>query len=262
MVNRTIRRLGRSAERVVGREAKALNRQIYRDMLQPTDVFTFQREMSTKIVESFLKVLVLGHAVARKEYGILTKRFTIEDEIVRMVTPEEYQVLNLYYEEAAEVMSQNLRRDLGDIMYRYNQAIINAGVERDKSAQILQEVMRASGYSPTTARNIRNTFATGYAMTYNGTKYKLTQADPDVWGYRYTTNPVKDSRPNHLAQHGVTLPKEDSYWSVWLAPNGYNCRCGFEVLRKETAIRRPRDDYLPDEGFGRNLFEAYGGMLG
>ena len=39
-------------------------------------------------------------------------------------------------------------------------------------------------------------------------------------------------REDHAILHGTTLPPSDPFWSLYLPPNGWNCRCTAVQVRK------------------------------
>lgn len=57
--------------------------------------------------------------------------------------------------------------------------------------------------------------------------------DPDGrYNLQYRTALDEKVREEHAALEGITLPKEDEFWSKFYPPNGWNCRCTAVEVRK------------------------------
>lgn len=91
---------------------------------------------------------------------------------------------------------------------------------------------------------------------------RLQEARPDRPVYlRYVTIGDHRVRPNHRAWDGVILPMDHPFWLTHLPPNGFNCRCHFEVVTARslerygwevTADADPRLAIQPDQGWAFN----------
>ncbi len=118
-------------------------------------------------------------------------------------------------------------------------------------------------------------FTKGYLTTVYRTNLSTAQHagrvrmadDPDLdgfllgWRYVAQVSQANKPRPNHAAMHGHIAARNAPVWSVWLPPNGYNCRCTvIEVtkfgakdmrrLNEDGTLRSdPTPNVLPDEGF-------------
>lgn len=56
--------------------------------------------------------------------------------------------------------------------------------------------------------------------------------DGDDYDLQYVTAGDSDVRPEHQALEGITLPPSDIFWSQYMPPNGWRCRClANQVLR-------------------------------
>lgn len=250
------------AEKRVLSEAKRLNRRIYAELLlqyQSHRLLEYVREVNLWIVESFLDSIVFGYAMGRKELQRGLK-LSLEKPIGRLLDDEEFNLLRMQFESEATRWSAHLRSDLSDVMLKWARFANSEGLTPTQATKSLEIAFRIKGYSAKSARNIRNVFATGYHMGYNGVIYTETKNDPKVWGYEYVTAGDEKVRVSHDAQNGVTLPKSDPFWQVWWPPNGYNCRCTIKVLTKEHELVYPDSTLTPDEGFSRNPFAYFLGV--
>lgn len=64
-------------------------------------------------------------------------------------------------------------------------------------------------------------------------KWQRIQRDARVYPLlRYRTVGDSAVRPEHVALEGITRPVNDSFWSTFYPPNGWNCRCTVEQLRE------------------------------
>lgn len=55
--------------------------------------------------------------------------------------------------------------------------------------------------------------------------------DGDDYDLQYRTAGDPQVRPEHAALEGVTLPPSDSFWNMYMPPNGWHCRCTVEQVR-------------------------------
>lgn len=57
-------------------------------------------------------------------------------------------------------------------------------------------------------------------------------SDSDRYNLQYRTAGDNRVREEHAALRDITLPKDDKFWSEFMPPNGWNCRCTVvEVLK-------------------------------
>lgn len=59
---------------------------------------------------------------------------------------------------------------------------------------------------------------------------------------QYRTANDSKVRETHEALHNVTLPKDDSFWDNYFAPNGWGCRCNVVEVSKSRHKASDRDD--------------------
>lgn len=74
--------------------------------------------------------------------------------------------------------------------------------------------------------NLRVSYAAGHWASFERNKAERP------W-LRYVAILDGRTRPEHAAQHDVTLPVGHRHWNVWAPPNGWNCRCALTSLSDE-----------------------------
>ncbi len=84
-------------------------------------------------------------------------------------------------------------------------------------------------------------------------RWQQIEADGDRYDLQYRTAQDDRVREDHAILHGTTLPPSDPFWSLYLPPNGWNCRCTAVQVRKG---KYPQSD--PDLSMlrGNNCTEA------
>lgn len=99
-------------------------------------------------------------------------------------------------------------------------------------------------------RKIDQTYNRGYllaeynlavASTQMAVKWKEWQKDSGRCNLQYRTAGDDRVRDEHAALDGITLPLDDPFWSMFLPPNGWNCRCtAVRVLKGSCPESDPR----------------------
>lgn len=84
-------------------------------------------------------------------------------------------------------------------------------------------------------------------------RWQQIEKDGDRYDLQYRTAQDDRVREDHAILHGTTLPPSDPFWSFYLPPNGWNCRCTAVQVRKG---KYPQSD--PDLAMlrGNNCTEA------
>ncbi len=84
-------------------------------------------------------------------------------------------------------------------------------------------------------------------------RWQQIEKDGDRYDLQYRTAQDDRVREDHAILHGTTLPPSDPFWSLYLPPNGWNCRCQAVQVRKG---KYPQSD--PDLAMlrGNNCTEA------
>ncbi|MCM1223625.1 MAG: phage minor head protein, partial [Lachnospiraceae bacterium] len=84
-------------------------------------------------------------------------------------------------------------------------------------------------------------------------RWQQIEADGDRYDLQYRTAQDDRVREDHAILHGTTLPPSDPFWSLYLPPNGWNCRCTAVQVRKG---KYPTSDPALSMLRGNNCTEA------
>ena len=84
-------------------------------------------------------------------------------------------------------------------------------------------------------------------------RWQQIEADGDRYDLQYRTAQDDRVREDHAILHGTTLPPSDPFWSQYLPPNGWNCRCTAVQVRKG---KYPQSDPALSMLRGQNCTEA------
>jgi len=96
---------------------------------------------------------------------------------------------------------------------------------------------------------------------YNQGHLQIAQENKDILPWlKYQAIGDDRTRPNHLANDGVTRPVDDDFWITNTPPLGFGCRCFLlNVTKEDTADERltppsqlKDPEKLPDKGFRYN----------
>jgi SPP1 gp7 family putative phage head morphogenesis protein len=124
------------------------------------------------------------------------------------------------------------------------------------AATVSQMVDTAQKYSKhagtVAAANIETVLRTAAHTFYSAGQWVANDSNPDVLAYRYQTVGDDRVRDNHAEVEGVTLSKENEFWTYGLPPNGYNCRCIVVPIYGPYKRVEPPEGWQPDPGFGDN----------
>jgi SPP1 gp7 family putative phage head morphogenesis protein len=117
-----------------------------------------------------------------------------------------------------------------------------AGEHVREGVKSLSEAFDRLGLTPNNSFTLEAIFRTQTAMAYSAGRYSEEQ-DPAIqeilWGYKYATVGDDRVRPSHVGFDGVTLPKDDPFWSVNTPPNGWACRCTLLSIFEKRPIVEP-----------------------
>ena len=84
-------------------------------------------------------------------------------------------------------------------------------------------------------------------------RWQQIEADGDRYDLQYRTAQDDRVREDHAILHGTTLSPSDPFWSLYLPPNGWNCRCTAVQVRKG---KYPQSDPALSILRGNNCTEA------
>lgn len=68
--------------------------------------------------------------------------------------------------------------------------------------------------------------------------------DGDRYNLQYRTAHDSRVRPKHAALDGITLPISDPFWARYYPPNGWNCRCTVQQVRRAKYPTTPHDEAI------------------
>lgn len=80
-------------------------------------------------------------------------------------------------------------------------------------------------------------YNTNMRMAYSAGRWQQAQDLDEPIG-RYVAVLDSETRPEHRAWHGTTLPLSHPWWRTHWPPNGWGCRCTVLVLPRREAIRQ------------------------
>ena len=172
---------------------------------------------------------------------------------------DELEFLRDKFDTQALAIFSDLDASLNNQLVSYINELIGEGLTTRDSVALLEDKLDRMGFTPRNSYTVENIFRTQSQIAYNAGKYQTEQSEAVqeiLWGYTYVTVGDSRVRPEHAAQEGVTLPKEDPFWSVWYPPNGWSCRCSVIPIFEKKRIKRPNTGIQPDEGFEFNPGEV------
>lgn len=101
---------------------------------------------------------------------------------------------------------------------------------------------------------------------YNQGHYQVgIENKEDLPWMKYQAIGDERTRPNHMANDGITRPVEDEFWEQNLPPIGFNCRCftvnvpksetDRETLTPPSKLKSMANEIRPDVGFRYNKLD-------
>lgn len=143
----------------------------------------------------------------------------------------------------------------GKLREALKEAVLKGETLRDSKRRI-QETMDSLGLSPRNKGTIETLVRTQTQLAYSAGRWKAERLDPDIdemiWGYKYVTAGDNRVREDHKNLDGVVLPKEHQFWTQFMPPNGFNCRCQAIPLYDQQPVKFPPRDANPDKTFNFN----------
>ena len=100
------------------------------------------------------------------------------------------------------------------------------------------------------------------------TKWEEYSEDGDRYLLQYRTAHDDKVRPEHAALDRITLPMSDPFWESYYPPNGWNCRCTVEQVRRGKYEETPHSEAMSrgEEAFANNeklnMFRFNSGIQG
>lgn len=103
-----------------------------------------------------------------------------------------------------------------------------------------KDQMSLAGFESTNPYHLRTNFDTAANGSYHAGKWQEIQEYADMFPYlRYVTMQDNLVREEHAILDGTIAAVDDSFWSAYYPPNGYNCRCSVEQLMLSEAQADP-----------------------
>lgn len=116
------------------------------------------------------------------------------------------------------------------------------GVHVREGVRRLGETLAKQGITPANSYQLEAMYRTQTQLAYSAGIFAQEQ-DPDIqeilWGYKYVTVGDTRVRDSHVGLDGVTLPKDDAWWSSNRPPNGVGCRCQVIAIFEERESTKP-----------------------
>lgn len=128
---------------------------------------------------------------------------------------------------------------------------IESGAHVKEGTRLIANEFSNLGIVPENSFTIETIFRTQTMLAYGAGKAdveKSADVQEILWGYKYVTVGDDRVRPSHAVLDGVTLPKDDEFWTRFYPPNGWNCRCQAIALFSPEETIRPPDTYKTESG--------------
>ncbi len=151
-----------------------------------------------------------------------------------------YETIFIAFEQSAETKVAEL----------YNS--LEKSLKSLETLEQARERFQALGITVNKDYLLKTLYRTASSAAFNAGQWDVYINDDSLWGFTYSAVLDDVTRVTHRAQNGVTLPKHDSYWSIWWPPNGYNCRCLPIPVYKSQNWVLPKSGFVPDPGFEFN----------
>lgn len=89
------------------------------------------------------------------------------------------------------------------------------------------------------SRRLRTIYETNMRTARSAGQWDRAQRTKRALPYFiYTIGPSEVHRPEHVIKEGVIRPVDDPFWTVWMGPNGWGCKCGVRQISAAEAERR------------------------
>ena len=107
---------------------------------------------------------------------------------------------------------------------------ITEGTTLETFRKDFDNIVETHGWNYNGSRNWRSEiiYSTNIRTSYAAGRWEQLQEPAVVEAYPYLEYRHGNSvhpRPPHLAWNGITLPRDDPWWSTHYPPNGWGCKC-------------------------------------
>lgn len=220
-----------------------------RQPLQKANTLSYMRgtEMALELVKGHHAPGALSLNWFNNQIRLMSKRLNYDTEPVET-----------YFEtQAAEIVADVSTREHALLQEGVN-TIVAEGAHTKEGVTRLGELLDARGLGPLQTHQLEAIMRTQTRMSYAAGQWDVYQnpyVDEIIWGYEYLTVGDDRVRLSHQAMEGMKLPKEDSRWSSYWPPNGWNCRCQVVpvfVDDDDQEVKQPKEGGEPDDQFDFN----------
>lgn len=140
---------------------------------------------------------------------------------------------------------------------------LNRAVEEGQTFAEWQSTVNIKDFQSLAQNRQELVFRMHSQTAYNQGHLQIGLENPDLVPWlKYQAIGDERTRPNHMANDGITRPVDDEFWLTNTPPLGYNCRCFLlnitareaqgdkENLTPPKQLEKP--ELLPDKGFRYN----------
>lgn len=167
----------------------------------------------------------------------------LEDEPIKNLIKSTYEVFNNaisseIVNKVPEAMIKSLREDIyvfsgmkaHSSMAEVQSLLLDEDNKIKAPYKFQQEVLKIDKTYNVDHLDAERLFATSSANTV--AKWTLWEKDGDRYDLQFRTAGDNKVRTSHKALHDITLPFDDPFWTYYITPLGWRCRCNVvQVLR-------------------------------
>ncbi|TRD18386.1 phage minor head protein [Palleronia caenipelagi] len=85
-------------------------------------------------------------------------------------------------------------------------------------------------------RRLRTIYRTNLRAARAAGQWERIERTKEALPYlQYRLGPSEEHRPAHAARAGLVLPVDDPFWSAWMPPNGWGCKCWVRQITRARA---------------------------
>ncbi len=229
-------RIGIDQARLVGFRAQQAALKAFRNGRDPTLAMTIELR---KAIDLLTTGMAAAHLAGRQRSAMLVPRglklrLGSYDTALRFmlrrqgVTPAQLADLeHTYNAEAVRIITAAENKI--EALLRVTLSKTTAeGLHIREGKKRLLRAFEVAGLKPDNSFTMEAIFRTQTNLAYGAGRWQADQ-DPAIqeilWGYKYVTVGDDRVRPEHVGFEGVTLPKDDPFWTTHWPPNGWACRC-------------------------------------
>lgn len=193
-------------------------------------------------------MLGLRRTRLRVPTGALSLQRTIYSEAVAFLrrrlgmSVQEVEAIASFYESDAVRVMRGVSAKVSSALQETIIKTTEEGAHVRESVLRLGETFAKQGITPENPYTLEAVFRTQTTLAYAAGTYAQEQ-DPAVqeilWGHKYVTVGDTRVRDSHVGLDGVTLSKDDVWWSENSPPNGVSCRCQKIAIFDERAEVEP-----------------------